>query len=108
MQNIITIKGKRTIKNNDKNINYKLSNNKLSYLNNSSNLFNLRIFINKKDYIINKFEKVLDDKGIYTFIFSIINENPDESDGSIEPVIEPEENEEGEENKELEEENENN
>ena len=99
MQNIITIKGKRTIKNNDKNINYGLSDNKLSYLNNSSNLFNLRIFINKKDCIINKFEKVLDDKGIYTFVFSIINDNLDgeESDGSIEPVID-EENEEDEEN----------
>ena len=101
MQNIITIKGKRTIKNNDKNINYRLSDNKLSYINNSSNLFNLRIFINKKDCIINKFEKVLDDKGIYTFIFSIINDNLDgeESDGSIEPVID-EENEEDEENNE--------
>ena len=109
MQNIITIKGKRTIKNNDININYRLSDNKLSYLNNSSNLFNLRIFIGYNDCIIHKFEKVLDDKGIYTFIFSIINDNLDgeESDGSIEPVID-EENEEDEENKELEEENENN
>ena len=96
IQYIITIKGKRTIKYNDKNINYRLSDNKLSYLNNSSNLFNLRIFIDKKDCIINKFEKVLDDKGIYTFIFSIVNENPDESDGSIEPVFD-EENEEPEE-----------
>ena len=96
IQYIITIKGKRTIKYNDKNINYRLSDNKLSYLNNSSNLFNLRIFIDKKDCIINKFEKVLDDKGIYTFIFSIVNENSDENDGSIEPVFD-EENEEPEE-----------
>ncbi len=100
-QYIITIKGKRTIKNNDKNINYRLSDNKLSYLNNSSNLFNLRIFINKIDCIINDFEKVLDDKGIYTFIFSIVNENSDENDGPIEPVFD-------EENEEDEEENENN
>ena len=100
IQNIITIKGKRTIKYNDKDINYRLSDNKLSYLNNSSNLFNLRIFINKKDCIINKFEKVLDDKGIYTFIFSIINENLDgeESDGSIEPVFDEEKEEPEEDN----------
>jgi hypothetical protein len=95
---MITIKGKRKIIGQD--TNNILTENKLSYLNNSSNLFNLRIFINNNDCIIKKFYKVLDNKGIYTFIFDIVNNNKSDEEDSIEPVIddneeyeEPEENE---------------
>ena len=100
-QNIITIKGKRKI--NGQNTNNKLSENKLSYLNNSSNLFNLRIFINTNDCIVNKFNKVLDNKGIYTFIFDIINDKNSNDEESFEAEFD--ENEEYEEHEENEQSN---
>ena len=104
-QNMITIKGKRKIIGQD--TNNILAENKLSYLNNSSNLFNLRIFINNNDCIIKKFYKVLDNKGIYTFIFDIVNNNKSDEDNSIEPEIDNEEYEEFEENEKEKKENEN-
>jgi len=99
-QNIITIKGKRKIIGKD--ISNKLDENKLSYLNNSSNLFNLRIFIKNNDCIIKNFYKVLNDKGIYTFIFDIMNNKIlNDEDNCIEPEIDDnEEYEELEENEE--------
>ena len=80
-QNIVMIKGKRILNEEEIEVNKIYGENKLSYLNNDFKVFNLRLFI-KNDYgLIQKFYKVLDNKGIYTIIFNIyIDEEPDPND----------------------------
>jgi hypothetical protein len=79
-QNIVMIKGKRILT--EEEIGKIYGENKLSYLNNDFKVFNLRLFI-KNDYgLIQKFYKVLDNKGIYTIIFNIYCDDDNKSDNS--------------------------
>jgi len=71
-QNIVMIKGKRILT--EEEISKIFGENKLSYLNNDFKVFNLRLFIKNEYGVIQKFYKVLDNKGIYTIIFNIYEE----------------------------------
>jgi len=104
-QNIVMIKGKRILNKDEIDINKVISSNKISYLNNDFKVFNMRIFIDIKYCYIQKLYKVLDNKGIYTIIFNIFNDEKKQSKIHIEE--EEEEEEEEDENKENEENEEN-
>ena len=89
-QNIVMIKGKRILT--EEEISKIFGENKLSYLNNDFKVFNLRLFIKNEYGVIQKFYKVLDNKGIYTIIFNIYEEK--EGGNSIHIDTDPEEDEE--------------
>jgi len=103
-QNIVMIKGKRILTEEEIDINKIFGENKLSYLNNDFKVFNLRLFIKNEYGLIQKFYKVLDNKGIYTIIFNIyLDEESDPNDpnsgGNEIHIEEDEEEEEGDWNK---------
>ncbi len=74
-QNIVMIKGKRILTEEEIDINGMFAENKLSYLNNDFKVFNLRLFIKNEYGVIQKFYKILDNKDIYTLIFNIFDLN---------------------------------
>ncbi len=90
------IKGKRILTEEEIELNKIFGENKLSYLNNDFKVFNLRLFIRNEYGLIQKFYKVLENKGVYTIIFNIYLDDPNSGGNEIHIEEEEEEEEEGE------------